>query len=244
MQALDPNVRLPDGGTAYAETDLSALIKEPWNTASLIPFALIIGYWVWQLRGRWREQPVLSASIGLMVIGLVGGMMYHGTRSSVVWLVMDFVPIALSVLLVAMYFWVEVGAGLPRVGRVAMALLPFVTVALGGAIVRGLAQTSWPLQTRINVNYSLMASAVLLPIGIVLVRTRGAHGRWMALALGCFAGAVACRALDRELLGLLPMGTHWLWHVLGASASWFLSRYLYAYVESRRGAAVRRASGR
>lgn len=58
------------------------LTKEPCNKASLIPFAMIIGYWLWQLWGRSRTQPVLSATLPIMATSLVGGTVYHSREAA------------------------------------------------------------------------------------------------------------------------------------------------------------------
>lgn len=222
---LDPDQRLPDGGLPYAETDLSALIKEPWNTASLIPFGLIIAYWAWHLEfgrrdGRWRQHRFLASSLPIIGLSLIGGLLYHGTRSSRLWLVLDWLPIATLLLAVAVHQWWRVLRGR---WRLLAYVLPLASLGLGGLLWR----STLPIQARINLNYAFMASIVLLPLGLRLGQTRGRHGAWVVGAVACFAAAVACRALDRELLHLLPMGTHWLWHVLGAGATACLAAYLY-----------------
>lgn len=228
MPLLPPTDRLPDGGLPYAETDLAAAIKEPWNTASLLPFALIIGYWVWRLElgrgGAWRQQAFLTAALPLIALSLVGGVLYHATRSAALWLVMDWLPIALLLMALAVQQWLRALPARWGLGRWALALgLPLALVLLSGALMRA----ALPLQARINLNYALLALAALLPIGLRLWQAGGRHGGWVLAALACFGAAVACRAADRALLDVLPMGTHWLWHLGGAAATACLTQYVY-----------------
>ena len=41
-----------------------------------------------------------------------------------------------------------------------------------------------------------------------------------------FAVAIAFRTLDNIMI-ILPMGTHWLWHTFGGIAVFFLLYYVY-----------------
>ncbi len=209
--------RLRDGGGRYTETDLSRLIVEPWNGASAFLFLLIVGYWAYRLRGQYREHIFLSVALPVLAIGGIGGTVYHAFRLHQVFLVMDWLPIMILCLAASVYFFIK-------------SLGSWVHAAwiVGGAFVlQGLMfRYQWlPMQLAINVNYTLMALLILVPTGLMLWQTQFRAGRWVGYALASFALAITCRALDPE--ALLPMGTHFLWHVFGAAACHCMFQYVY-----------------
>jgi len=225
VAALPLEQRLPDGGLPYAETNLSALIKEPWNTASLAPFLSFVVYWAWRLRwgrpqGPWCDYPFLSRALPLVALSLVGGVLYHATRSARLWLILDGLPIGVLVLAVAwQQWWLATGRS---VARATLALL----------LSMGLAALVWaaaalPLSARINLNYATLGAAAVLPLLVRLAQTRWQHAAWVLAALLAFGAAVAFRALDYQLASVFPMGTHFLWHLFGGLATWMLAFYLY-----------------
>ena len=93
-----------DQGPIYLETIMGRFPVEPWNTASNLLFLVIILYWAWRLKGEIRAHRFIAGAIPVLIIGWVGGTVYHATRSHNLWLFMDFVPIALLAAAVSMYF--------------------------------------------------------------------------------------------------------------------------------------------
>lgn len=217
---------MPDGGPLYTETHLGQLIKEPWNMATAGMFLLIALYWGLRLRGQYGRHPLLAWAVPLLVIGGVGGVIFHGFRMHVFFLVMDFLPILILLVAGAVYFWRQV---LKSYWQVALAVTPFV-------LASGLVHTTLGSANRalaINVGYAFLALTLLLPLGLVMVRTRWRHGGWLAGALVCFSVALTARALDRYSPAWLTMGTHFLWHVFGALASHWVVVFIYRYGADR-----------
>ena len=101
----DPNRRLADQGPVYAETDLSAFPVECYATWSNLIFPILIGYWLWRLHGHYAHHRMLTIALPILAVGWIGGTIYHATRSHVVWLVMDWLPIAILVLIAAGWLW-------------------------------------------------------------------------------------------------------------------------------------------
>lgn len=221
--------RGPDGGPIYAETDLEALVAEPFNAASAVLFLLIAGYWLVRIRGRFRQQWFLAACLPLLVVGGVGGTVYHAFRAHRAWLVMDWLPIVLLVFAVTVYLWAQL---LGRRWPVALLIVPVVfgIQRLNFGLVR---EGVLPMHWAINGSYSLMVLVGLVPAGLLLWRTRFVHGRWILAGVGCFAVAILSRGFDERLANLLPMGSHFLWHVFGALATQCLATYLFLYARDR-----------
>jgi hemolysin III len=204
-------------GPRYIETDLGRWIVEPFNAASAGLFLLLAAWWTRRLWPRRRQYPFLLACMPLLVIGGIGGTVYHAFRGHWIWLLMDWVPIALLTFAGGVWLW----SRLLRQWWWALPIVPavFVVQRLGFAhLPRGLA---------INLSYSLLAAVVVVPAILVLLRTRGRHGGWVATAFVAFVLALSCRMLDARSASLLAMGSHWLWHVFGAVACHCCLEYFF-----------------
>ncbi|MEM9984475.1 MAG: hypothetical protein AAF804_05205 [Bacteroidota bacterium] len=208
---------LRDGGQAYTETDLTQLIAEPWNGASATFFLLIVIYWALKLRGKYRQHLFMSICLPILLIGGIGGTVYHAFRWHQLFLVMDWLPIMILCLAASVYFLIKV------FDTWASALLIMAAGLISQVL---LFQTQiLPIQLAINLNYTVMALLILVPTAMLLWKTQFHAARWVGMALGSFVIAITCRALDP--MALLPMGTHFLWHVFGALACHAMFQYVY-----------------
>jgi hypothetical protein len=143
---------------------------------------------------------------------------------------MDVLPIYLLGLIVSVYWWIRLG--------------PRVTHLLAMVAVLGLLQVlgAWQLPTAwaIQVSYASLAMLILIPLALVMIRTRARHWGWVATSFVSFGIAWFFRIADTWQPPLLPMGTHWLWHTFGALTTFALAEYVYLIegVNLRRGAKV------
>lgn len=225
----------PDGGPVYVESDFKRLLPEPWNAASSLLFPAIVAYWLVRLRGRYRRYTFLTACLPILAIGSLGGMVYHTFRAHRVWLVMDWLPIVLLLLAVSIWMWRR----LLRRGWWVWVIVPPILAAPQIAFRSGI-----PVHLAILVAYGSMGALTLPPAVVMLWRTRGTAWGWTAAALVLFAGALASRQVDAAavadsgvraaLTRWLPMGSHWLWHVFGAAATFCLSMYVYRLTDRLR----------
>jgi len=227
-EANDPLATIgrgPDRGPLYTETpaELKAglaypgVVAEPWNAATAFLFVLIVVYWVARLRGRLIRHPFLAVTLPLLFVGGVGGTLYHGTRSWQGFFWMDVLPIYLLGLIVSVYWWVRLG---PRVRHLLSML-----VVLGILQLLGIWQLSPPW--KIQLSYALLAMLILIPLALVMIRTRARHWQWVATSLVSFGIAWFFRIVDTWDPPVLPMGTHWLWHTFGAATTFALAEYVY-----------------
>lgn len=216
MHAL-PN----DRGPIYLETEMGRFPVEPWNTASNLLFLALILYWASRLRRDGiGPHRFIAGALPVLFVGWVGGTVYHATRSANIWLFLDFGPIALLVMATAVFFWRRIGLAWLWVPVVVLG--PFATV-MGTVSALGL-----PDSTRPFIGYPVMALSLLLPVLWSLAREGWADLFLVLGALAVFALAVLFRTLDGRLfIDLLPMGTHWLWHSLGAVAVQLLITYIW-----------------
>lgn len=207
--------RLPDGGPVYAETNLAQVIAEPWNAASALVFVGVALYWLFRLRGQYREYPFISLCLPVLTLGGIGGTLYHGLRSSAVYMYLDIGPIFALSFAAGLYLWSLVW----KRWWYFVAAIPLFLIG------RYLGEAYLPAHTVINTSYAVLAVFLLAPILLVLRETDWKNSRWVFGALLSFALALFFRLID--LQAPLPMGTHWLWHVLGAVSSTTLITYLY-----------------
>jgi hypothetical protein len=208
---------LADGGPLYAETDLTRAIAEPWNAASASVFVLVALFWLVRLWGHYRSFPFVTACMPLLALGGVGGTLYHASRASYVFFLLDVVPISLLILSASLYLWARL---LPPRGALAL-LVP--TVAVGLLLPR-----AEPSHLIINLTYLLLVGLILLPTLLTLAARRGDGAVWVVLALASFGVALFFRIADLGWpLAALPMGTHWLWHLFGALATLGVIEFVY-----------------
>lgn len=90
------NIMLPpDGGIIYGETNMHHLFPEPLNTITAIFFIAIAIYWLVRLYGFSAQFVFLSISAYVLLIGSIGGTVYHGLRLYPFFILMDWIPILL-----------------------------------------------------------------------------------------------------------------------------------------------------
>src|SRR5439155_7699960 len=110
------NGRLPDRGPRYTETPAdpyapgAPFIAEPWNAVTAALFVVIVAVWAWRLRGRYDRYPFLCCCLPILLAGGIGGTLYHALRTSVLFFLLDVVPIMLLGLAGSIYMAVQ----LPR----------------------------------------------------------------------------------------------------------------------------------
>ena len=207
-----------DNGPIYLETVMGRFPVEPWNTFSNLLFLALIVFWFLRIRHDARDHMFIALSLPVLLLGYVGGTVFHATRSHNIWLALDFGPIAFLMLAVATFFW--------RRQAVSWFLAPLfviVPIVLAGLALSQMGQRAGP-----QWGYPIMVFIMLLPVARYLMRTGWKGAGLIGASLAVFALAAWLRSIDGSaLVGLLPMGTHWLWHSFGAVAVHLLILYIH-----------------
>jgi hypothetical protein len=232
--------RLPDRGPRYAETPPdphapdAPVIAEPFNAATAALFIVIVGYWVIRLRGRYSRFPFLISCLPILLVGGIGGTLYHAFRTRPLYFFLDVVPISFLGLAGALYLTFRLGRwhGWVRVGAYGVGAV-VVYLAINLFIFRVLRFDQFP-NLPVNLSYASLAVVVLIPLLGVMVYTKFRWAAYVWAGLACFGIAFFCRLVDGTPYGALPMGTHWLWHLFGAACTQFLIAYFYR-LEGERG---------
>ena len=205
-----------DGGPVYCETNLEHFIAEPLNGASALLFIPIALYWlVYSLKRRKTHGLLIAASL-ILLVGGIGGTVYHFFRLSPIFLQMDWMPIMILTLMASFYFFYK------ATGRWWWGLVAFF-VSFG---VSGLLFTFIDPSIAVSINYVTMAIYVLLPLYLLMRKLNYLGLRWVLIAVFSFVVAISFRIVDDALW--MPFCSHFLWHLFGASAS--LSMFVYLNV--------------
>lgn len=211
---------LPDFGPIYRETNLSQFPVEPWNTYSNVVFLLYVMYWGARLYFSKDKHPFLVFAVPILGIGLIGGTIYHATRSHYIWLLMDWVPIAFLCVWLSLYYARKLHYRPHAIAIII--LLPILSIFL---VHEFLYKVPW---LQFFLGYPVLAGLILYPMlhHARLHRWKGAS--FIFAAIFVFIVALSFRALDfTGNLDEMTMGTHWLWHIFGGITVHFLTIYIY-----------------
>lgn len=211
--------RLPDGGPLYRETDLSQWIAEPWNAISSMAFILAAIWFYFKVRHDMRRHWFLALAVPVMLVGGIGGTLYHGLRSSPVFLAMDVAPIYILAFGFSLWMWRRV---------LCQWVLPVIIVAAflaSDSVIYYL--TSWPENVKHSAAYGNMGAAMILPLILLLIKEQFAEGKWALLALAAYGLGLSCRVLDAAEPPLTPVGTHFLWHLFCATGTSCFGQFVY-----------------
>lgn len=187
----------------YCERTGPEFWSEPVNALTNLAF-VIAAVVVWpRLRGL-RTGQVLAVNLG--VIGL-GSWLFH-THANRLTGLMDVLPI-LSFILIYVFAATRdfLGARPMLAGLAAMGFIPYAaaTVPLF-AMIPGLGSSA---------GYAPVPLLILI-YAAVLRRRAPATARGMAAGAAILTLSLTFRTLDGPLCAAVPMGTHFLWHILNA----------------------------
>ncbi|MEU4248602.1 hypothetical protein AB0F15_14460 [Amycolatopsis sp. NPDC026612] len=187
----------------YCERVGPGLWGEPLNSLSNLAF-LVAAVLVWRLANGDRTGRVLAGLIGLV---FVASTVFHllATRWAAV---ADSVAILVFMLVCAVAFARRYGS--PRwawAGAPVFLALTVGTALLGGGLYLG-------------------ALIGLAAFAAVLAFSRDTRWTHFAVAGAIFALSLSLRALDRDVCDYVPVGTHFLWHLLNGVVLYLVSRTL------------------
>jgi hypothetical protein len=200
----------------YCERTGPGLWDEPLN--ALTNLAYLAAAWaVWRVHRRpgRRIDRVLGAL--LAAIGM-GSALFHLLATP--WArLLDETPILVFQLT---FFWAYC-RGIVNLARgpVAGLLVVFVAAVLSARQLSGVLNGSIPYLP------ALLVAGVL---GVYHVRTQPVERSALIAGVACVAAALLFRIVDLEVCDALPIGTHFLWHVLTAAALYLFVRGLLANV--------------
>lgn len=218
----DHSPHIHDRGPHYYEFETDFIIREPWNAGSSVFFLVPVFYWVWRLKGNYHEHKIIVMILPFLFLNGVGSTLFHAFRASNFFLFLDFAPAAIMSLLLTYFFWnmvmgkwwisalVLVGSFLPRM------LLFQYREELG-----------FNRQDVVNFSYFLTGFLFIMPTLIIAWKTQWYRWHLIFVSIVFLSLSLVFRNLDERHEPLLPMGTHWLWHIVSAFAVFTLGYYLF-----------------
>ena len=216
-QQYAPVVAPADGGPIYTETNFDHTIVEPWNAVSSLAILLPAVYWAIRIRRNYRQYSFLMLCLPLLFLGGLGSTIFHAFRSHRIWLLLDITPTGILMLLVALFFWMKV---LPR----KWLALPLLLLVF---LLRMWAWQTFPSHAGINISYALTGTSLFVPLLLVLSRQQWKGLLPITLSIGSLLLSLFFRKIDYDAAAVLPMGTHFLWHIFSGIGAYFLGLYLY-----------------
>jgi hypothetical protein len=190
----------------YCERMAPGLWAEPINAISNAAFFAAAAVGLLTLRRRGGSDPAAVALIAIVATIGIGSFLFHIFANQ--WsVVADVAPIMLFI-----YFYL--GLALRR-------FFGFGWPVAIGALVLFFA-LSWAIEAVLSP--FLGGSAAYVPplgamaaVGAALSVRRHAAAALVLAAAGLFLISLTLRTLDQPLCDLIPVGTHWLWHLLNAA---------------------------
>ncbi len=234
LQQTNPHIH--DFGPNYHEFIADAVVKEPWNAYSSLFFLVPVIFWLFKLYGKYRENWMIVIILPFLFMNGVGSTLYHAFRDSNFFLILDFAPAIVICLITGTYLWTKI------LKKWYWGLLILLGAYLVAPLMIMLFER-WLGEVGGNIGYFTIGAAFLTPALLILLRTKFYKWTLVFWSVLLLNGALVFRSLDHPTPNpwpeTLPMGTHFLWHILSALAVFTLGYYFY-YIKNLE---VRRIKG-
>ena len=188
---------------AYCERVGPGLLAEPLNAVSNVSF-LLAAWAAWVLATR---TGALSAGVRVLIaiaasVG-IGSILWH-TYPTMLTLILDSVPILIFII---WYIWLY--------ARNVIGMRPLFAVASAAAFLLA-TFLALPFAGVLHGAFVYTPGLIVtLVLGVLHARDRRRAARFTLLAAaGVYLAALFFRTIDNEVCPVLPIGTHFLWHLL------------------------------
>ena len=211
----------------YCERVGPGLLAEPLNAVSNISF-LVAAWAAWVLA---RRTGALSTGVQVLIALAaatgIGSILWH-TYPTMLMLILDIVPILLFIM---WFIWLYT--------RNVIRMRPLFAGASVGAFLL-LTFLAFPFA---GVLHGALVYApglvVTLVLGVFHAIERTVARFTLLAAAGVYLAALFFRTIDSEVCSVLPIGTHFLWHLLIGFVTYLAMRPLILSITTRVGARVR-----
>ncbi len=199
---------------AYCERVGMGVLAEPLNAFSNVSF-LLAAWAAWVLATRTgavsagvRVLIVLGASVG------VGSILWH-TVPNMLTLILDSVPILVFIM---WYVWLYT--------RNVVGMRPQLAAASAGAFLLA-TLLAFPFAGVLHGAFVYTPGLIVtLVLGTFHARERGVERFTLLAAAGVYLAALFFRTIDNEVCPVLPIGTHFVWHLLIGLVTYLAMRSL------------------
>ena len=200
---------------AYCERTGPDYWSEPVNAVTNAAFLIAAAVMAWRLREQ--NLPLAWAMVGVLAAIGVGSYLFH-THANGLTALMDVVPILGFILLYVFAATRDFLGARPWVaGAVTVAFIPYAAVLVPVfAMIPGLGSSAGYMPVPL----------LILGYAALLVRRAPATARGMAIGAAILLLSLFFRTIDGPICARLPLGTHFLWHILnGIMLGWMIEVY-------------------
>lgn len=195
----------------YCERTSAAFWAEPVNAASNLSFVAAALWAAATARARGLTSPVLWLLIAMAGLIGLGSFLFHSFATRWAELA-DTLPIWTFVAAFVLTAMHHIGDLPPR--RVAR-IGAIIAIAAAAAIYLASNEGANPAPDPLNGSgQNAPALLALLIFAALTAYRRHPAAPWIIAATGTFGLSLTFRTLDRDLCASLPIGTHFLWHLL------------------------------
>lgn len=216
---------IQDNGPIYNEFIHDSLIHEPWNAYSSLFFFIPVVFWIFYLRGQYRDHKIIVAILPLLFLNGLGSTLFHAFRASNFFLLLDWMPASIMSLILSTFFWTKI---VKKWYLGLLCVLGFYFLA-GFTITNFLSRENLGLAP--NIGYFFVGCSFFIPILVNLYRNSMKYWYHIALSFLFLVLSLVCRTLDYPTPNPfgehLPQGTHFLWHVFSSFAVFSMGFYIY-----------------
>ena len=204
----------------YCERLSPAYWAEPINAVTNAAF-LIAAYIMWR-RVRGQGMPMAMALVAVLALIGTGSFLFH-THAQVWAAVADITPILLFILIYVFAVNRDIWELHPTFALVLTALfIPYAALTIPMfQWVRGLGDSA----------VYAPVPLLILTYAVLLRRKVPDTARRLAIGAGILIVSITFRAMDEPICVRLPLGTHFMWHILNAvMLGWMIEVYRRAIV--------------
>lgn len=200
---------------AYCERTGPDYWSEPVNAVTNAAFLIAAAVMAWRLRGH--NLPLAWAMVAVLTAIGMGSYLFH-THANGLTALLDVVPILGFILLYVFAATRDFLGARPWVaGAVMVAFIPYAAVLVPlFAMVPGLGSSAGYMPVPL----------LILGYAALLARRAPATAQGMAIGAGILLVSLLFRTIDQPICARLPLGTHFLWHILNAiMLGWMIEVY-------------------
>lgn len=205
----------------YCERTTTGFWNEPLNAASNIAFIAAACWAMWTMHRLQMRSWAVWMLIALAFSIGVGSFLFHTFANA--WSEQaDVMPIwtfvALYILMSVHYFG---GISFSKLGGIAVAVAALVLVGVwifSGGVTTDTAESVAIAPSLLNGSQQYAPALIgLYAFVFFAYRRMFAERHWIGGAALAFTVSLAARTIDLQLCSVLPLGTHFLWHVLNGT---------------------------
>lgn len=207
--------------TEYCERVGNEFYSEPFNALSNIAFFVSV-FFIYKL---FKNHAIKSFGywflFALLVLGGIGSLSWHSFRNPLT-LFLDAVPIFIFFLTFVYLLLVR----LTQSRSIALVLL------VGFFMIQVLASYAFPTFLNGSIRHFVNGIA-FLGIVVWLYKKYDNLNRHLLVAFLLYILAIIFRSIDNSVCSIIPVGTHFMWHILNATAAYFAIRGLISIDSSK-----------